>query len=87
MTTDAQFYRESAALHEAQRIYDNVTDDPSYQELVAELAKECTCTPVGNRPCDGLLAGGLCDDLHMDGRKDDLDDQEDTRNEDEPDNL
>jgi hypothetical protein len=66
----------------AQRIYDNVTDDPSYQELVAELAKECTCTPPGNRPCDSLLAGGLCDDLHLGERE-----ACDGFDEDEPDNL
>ena len=53
----------------AQRRYDNMHDDPSYQDLVAELAKECTCTPESARPCDGLLAGGLCDDLHLSPRK------------------
>jgi len=67
----------------AQRAYDNQHDDPSYQKLVAELAEKCTCTPTSDRPCDGLLAGGLCDDLHMDGKSDDLDDDEDM----EPDEL
>ena len=43
----------------AQWRYDNANDDPSYQDLVVELAKECRCP--GDRPCDGLLAGGLCD--------------------------
>jgi hypothetical protein len=45
--------------------YGNMTDDPSYQALVQELAQKCTCTPESDRPCSGLLAGGLCDDLHM----------------------
>lgn len=31
-----------------------------YLELVEKLALKCTCD--GERPCDGLLAGGLCDD-------------------------
>ena len=53
----------------AQRRYDDMHDDPSYQDLVAELAKHCTCTPASDRPCDGLLAGGLCDDLHLDPRE------------------
>ena len=65
----------------AQRRYDNMSDDPSYQDFVAELAKECTCTPESARPCSGLLAGGLCDDLHMEREITDEDD--DT----EPDDL
>lgn len=28
-------------------------DDPEYQKLVEELAKDCTCTPLGERPCAG----------------------------------
>ena len=66
----------------AQRRYDNMHDDPSYQELVAELAKECTCTPESDRPCDGLLAGGHCDNLHLGPRE-----ACDGFDEDEPDNL
>jgi hypothetical protein len=38
--------------------YANMTDDPSYQALVQELAAQCTCTPESDRPCSGLLAGG-----------------------------
>ncbi len=52
--------------------YSNMTDDPSYQLLVDELANLCTCTPQSDRPCAGLLAGGLCDDLHMDLEDDSL---------------
>ena len=66
----------------AQRRYDNQHDDPSYQELVGELADKCTCTPRSDRPCTGLLAGGLCDDLHM-GRE--VADEED--DDAEPDDL
>ena len=61
--------------------YGNMTDDPSYQALVQELAHKCTCTPESDRPCAGLLAGGLCDDLHMEREITDEDD--DT----EPDDL
>ena len=61
--------------------YGNMTDDPSYQALVQELADKCTCTPESDRPCAGLLAGGLCDDLHMEREITDEDD--DT----EPDDL
>lgn len=60
----------------AQQRYDNAHDDPSYQDLVAELAQECTCSPKSDRPCAGLLAGGLCDDLHTGHELDDQDEQE-----------
>lgn len=43
------------------------------EQLYEELAAQCTCTPLSDRPCAGLLAGGLCDDLHM-GRGSDVDD-------------
>jgi len=62
--------------------YANMTDDPSYQALVQELAAQCTCTPESDRPCAGLLAGGLCDDLHMGSELGDPDEQET-----EPDDL
>jgi hypothetical protein len=61
--------------------YGNMTDDPSYQALVEELAEKCTCTPESDRPCAGLLAGGLCDDLHME--REIIDEEDDT----EPDDL
>ena len=61
--------------------YANMTDDPSYQALVQELATKCTCTPESDRPCAGLLAGGLCDDLHME--REITDEEDDT----EPDDL
>lgn len=43
------------------------------EKLIQELALECRCTPLEERPCAGLLAGGLCDDLHPDGRESELD--------------
>lgn len=49
-------------------------------KLMEELALLCTCTPLSDRPCDGLLAGGLCDNLHM-GR-DYFDEDEETEPED-----
>ena len=46
-------------------------DDPEYQKFVEEMAKVCKCTPLSDRPCDGLLAGGLCDEMHLEERNDD----------------
>lgn len=40
--------------------YENPFDTPEYQAFVEEMAKTCKCCPEF-RPCDGCLAGGLCD--------------------------
>lgn len=37
----------------------NYFESPDYQRFVADMAKHCRCTH--NRPCDGVLAGGMCD--------------------------
>jgi hypothetical protein len=37
-------------------------DDPSYWRFVREQRKHCRCcTQCGTSPCDGVLAGGMCD--------------------------
>lgn len=35
-------------------------------ELIEELAKLCRCQGNHSVPCDGLLAGGPCDELGQD---------------------
>jgi hypothetical protein len=55
---------------------DEMHNDPGYQQLVQELALQCKCTPLESRPCDGLLAGGLCDNLHPDAIIEDCDGDE-----------
>lgn len=40
--------------------YADPTDDPAYQVFIEESAKHCHCR-ANNCPCDGVLAGGLCD--------------------------
>jgi hypothetical protein len=74
--------REQRAFAREQRRHGNITDDPSYQAFVLEMTLRCHCTPESDRPCDGLLAGGLCDDLHLGPRE-----ACDGFDEDEPDNL
>ncbi len=34
---------------------------PEYAEYVASMEKHCKCYPLERRPCDGVLAGGMCD--------------------------
>lgn len=48
------------------------TDD--YTKFVEAMAKLCRCEPSSCRPCDGVLAGGLCD--RMDWRERDRDDED-----------
>jgi|ERR1051325_593950 hypothetical protein len=54
-------------------------DDPyqtvEYQRFVEDMAKHCRCTPYADRPCDGVLAGGPCDDAHRDLEMDSMDDE------------
>lgn len=39
-------------------------DDPSYQAFVEGAAKHCRCCSCcRNPPCDGVLAGGMCDEF------------------------
>lgn len=37
------------------------TQTPEYQAWVEGMAVHCRCS--SDRPCDGVLAGGLCDDI------------------------
>ena len=57
--------------------YENPHDSPEYQAFVEEMAKTCKCCPE-LRPCDGCLAGGICDQTECSRcRNDDNDYQED----------
>lgn len=41
------------------------TDEAGFQSFVDELAQDCKCCPDCQEiPCDGLLAGGPCDNDH-----------------------
>ena len=55
--------------------YADPTDDPAYQQFVEESVKYCHCQAPHPRPCDGVLAGGCCDELtsEPDFTMDDLD--------------
>jgi hypothetical protein len=41
-------------------------DDPEYQAFAESMLPHCRCKQ--NAPCDGVLAGGLCDDVQDDER-------------------
>lgn len=39
--------------------FENPNDTPEYQSFVSEMAKYCKCE--FDQPCDGVLAGGICE--------------------------
>lgn len=41
-----------------------------YQKFVESMVPHCRCRE-SNRPCDGVLAGGLCDDVQDQTEEDD----------------
>ena len=43
----------------------DITEDEEYQKFVESMVQYCRCTGQP-RPCDGVLAGGLCDNIHDD---------------------
>jgi len=43
-------------------------DDPEYQAFVDKLAQVCKCSH--DKPCDGLLAGGMCDNIQSSDERD-----------------
>jgi hypothetical protein len=53
-----------------------ITDDPEYQAWVESMAKHCRCRN-GDVPCDGVLAGGPCDEMPDPREDEDPRDQED----------
>lgn len=46
----------------------DIADDPEYQQFVQEQAKHCRCS---HGPCDGVLAGGPCDEMDLSEDKED----------------
>jgi len=46
----------------------DIADDPDCQAFVQEQAKHCRCS---HGPCDGVLAGGPCDEIRYDDEEDD----------------
>lgn len=50
------------------------TEDRDYQAFVDSQAAHCRCSS-GNKPCDRVLAGGLCDDIGDSERETIFDDE------------
>jgi hypothetical protein len=44
-------------------------ESAEYQRFVESMVEHCHCHE-GNRPCDGVLAGGLCDGIKGPGEDD-----------------
>lgn len=52
----------------------DITEDEEYQKFVESMVPHCRC--ARNRPCDGVLAGGLCDNIQEDRWESVFDDEE-----------
>jgi hypothetical protein len=63
-----QIFREVAQMKPAPPKDEDPYQSEEYQKFVESMAQYCHCEPACNRPCDGVLAGGLCDG--MDWRRD-----------------
>jgi hypothetical protein len=59
-------------------------DTPEYAAFVAEMAKHCRCLPLERRPCDGVLAGGMCDGMGRDAGEEVELEEEEEEEEEEP---
>lgn len=60
-------------------------DDPSWQEHIKESMRYCSCCPLcSDPPCDGAMAGGVCDQAPC-RCDDDWDEDEDYDREDDDD--
>ncbi len=50
-------------------------DENEYEKFISEMASICKCR-ANNCPCDGVLAGGLCDMIQEEGVWENLDYEE-----------
>lgn len=50
-------------------------DDPEYQAWINSCCEKCTCD---HKPCDGIMAGGLCDEINRHDHDDFAEDEEDS---------
>lgn len=55
-----QIFREVAEMTPKPPVDKDPLQSEEYQKFVASMVEHCHCCER-NRPCDGVLAGGLCD--------------------------
>jgi hypothetical protein len=53
----------------------NPYETEEYQKFVESMAAHCHCEPLSLRPCEGVLAGGLCDDAKESPRSEEQEDE------------
>lgn len=54
-------FREVAMMRPPEPKDEDPFDSEEYHRFVEAMAVHCRCEPISARPCDGVLAGGLCD--------------------------
>lgn len=60
-------FRDAAELTPAPQKDEDPFASEEYQKFVESMVPLCHCRSEQNRPCDGVLAGGLCDGIGTDG--------------------
>lgn len=53
-----------AAVAPGSASFRDITEDEEYEKFVESMVPYCHC--ARNQPCDGVLAGGLCDNIQDD---------------------
>ena len=54
-------FGESARMRPAEPKDEDPYKSEEYSKFVESMVPNCRCEPYSCRPCDGVLAGGLCD--------------------------
>lgn len=70
MTTEQFFAEMFTSPHYRPPKPKNFFDSEEYQRFVESMVEHCHCRE-SIRPCDGVLAGGLCDNLQDEREEDD----------------
>ncbi len=70
-----QIFLEVAAMSPKPQEDKDPYESEEYHKFVQSMVEHCHCEPYENRPCDGVLAGGLCDGVIEIERRDDGDDE------------
>lgn len=71
--TVEEIFREVAQMTPAPPKDEDPYQSEEYQRFVEIMVAHCHCTPEHHRPCDGVLAGGICDNMQEENRDGDED--------------
>jgi len=68
-----KIFAEAAEMSPKPPVDEDPYESEEYQKFVASMVEHCHCCER-NRPCDGVLAGGICDGVKESEFEDSFDD-------------